>query len=495
MNRGISRRQFLVRVAATGAALALSSGRAGVEQFVPVEPSSAENPQWKAGLAKVLITPTKSVWMTGYGARTKPSEGTLQELYAKALALEDQSGRRAVLVTTDILGFPAEVADTIAKRVEKEHGISRDRLLLNSSHTHCGPAIHSPIRLLYGARSTPGQLRDVEEYTRELEEKVVSVVGEAVKDLRPARLRFGHAEAKFGGNRRKKTETGYVIGVNPEGPVDHDVPVLRVDSEEGDLRGVVFGYACHNTTLSGNMYQFNGDYAGFAQERFEKDHPGATAFFVIGCGGDINPEPRGTVELARQHGETLAAAVGETLNGPLRPVRGLLNAALETVPLAFGNPPSREALEGRLQHSDPYHRWYAEQMLKVLERDGRLPPEYPCPLQVWQFGQDLTLIAIGGEVVVDYALRLKKEFGAEKLWVAGYSNDVFAYVPSLRVLEEGGYEAEGAMTYYVQPGRFAPSVEETIIRKIHELVERVRVLRPPEKVSWRTRARVSLSPV
>jgi len=109
-----------------------------------------------------------------------------------------------------------------------------------------------------------------------------------------------------------------------------------------------------------------------------------------------------------------------------------------------------------------------------LDRDGRLPSEYPYPLQVWQFGQDVTLIAMAGEVVVDYALRLKRELGMEKVWVAGYSNDVFAYIPSLRVLREGGYEAEGAMLYYCQPGAFDPSVEETIVQKAHELVKRLR---------------------
>jgi len=474
MSNKISRRRFLSSVAGAGIGFALAAKRSAPEESPPSASASSGRATWKAGAAKVKITPRKPVWMSGYGARTKPSEGVLQELYAKALALEDESGTRAVLVTTDILGFPAEVAKNIAPRVEKEYGLPRERLMLTSTHTHCGPAVASPIRLLYGARTTPEQSKDIEEYTRELERNVVAVVGDALKELRPARLGFGHGEAKFAVNRRVKTERGYVIAVNPEGTVDHDVPVLRVDSERGKLLGVVFGYACHNTTLSSDMYLFNGDYSGFAQERLEKDHPDAAALFVIGCGGDANPNPRGTLDHARQHGETLAAAVEKTLGGPLKPVSGPLRTAFEVFPVKFAPPPTREALEARSKHDDPYHRWYAQRLLEILNRDGRLPSEYPYPLQVWQFGQDLTLIAMAGEVVVDYTLRLKKELGAGKLWVAGYANDVFAYIPSVRVLEEGGYEAEGAMIYYVQPGKFDPSVEETIIRKAHELVSRLR---------------------
>jgi hypothetical protein len=113
-------------------------------------------------------------------------------------------------------------------------------------------------------------------------------------------------------------------------------------------------------------------------------------------------------------------------------------------------------------------------MLDVLDRDGHLPAYYPYPVQVWQFGKDLTWIALGGEVVVDYDLRLKKLFGPGKLWVSGYSNDVFAYIPSLRVLKEGGYEGGGAMIYYVQPGPWAPAVEEMIISAVERQVRSVR---------------------
>jgi hypothetical protein len=313
----------------------------------------------------------------------------------------------------------------------------------------------------------------VEAYTSELEDKIVKLVGASLKSPRPARLAFGHGEASFALNRRQRTNQGIVIGVNKEGPVDRDVPVLRVDDKHGKLRAVVFGYACHNTTL-GDLMQFHSDYAGFAQTWLENHHPGALALFIAGCAGDANPYPRGTIELARQHGEELATAVEQVLVRQLQSVSGPSKTAYEEFPVAFATPPSREELQAQLENKDVHQRIWAEARLKTLDREGHLRAEYPYPLQIWQFGQDLTLIALASEVVVDYDLRLKKELGSEKLWVAAYCNDVFAYIPSLRVLKEGGYEGGGAMVYYGQPGPFAPTIEETIIGKVHDLLGQVR---------------------
>jgi hypothetical protein len=314
----------------------------------------------------------------------------------------------------------------------------------------------------------------VEAYTGQLEDKIVKLVGASLEALRPARLGFGHGEASFAANRRQRVNREIVLGVQKEGPVDHDVPVLRIDDKQGKLRAVVFGYACHSTTARDFM-QFHGDYAGFAQAWLESRHPGAMALFISGCGADANPYPRGTIELARQHGEELAAAVEKVLVRGLPSVSGPLKAAYEEFPVAFATPPGRKELQAELEDKDVYHRNWAKAMLKILDRDGHLPTQYPYPLEIWQFGEDLTLIALGGEVVVDYDLRLKKELGADKLWVAAYCNDVFAYIPSLRVLEEGGYEGGGAMVYYGHPGPFAPTIEETIIRKVHDLIRQVRL--------------------
>jgi len=435
-------------------------------QAQPKMPST----DWKAGVARVVITPERPVWMAGYASRNKPSEGKLHDLYAKALAFEDRRGRRVVLVTSDLIGFPRAMAEAIASRAQRQFSLSRSQLILTSSHTHTGPVLRLSLIGTYDLNAE--QAAAVEEYSRRLQDRIVTIIGNAIENLAPARLAFGRGEAHFAMNRREPTERGIRIGVNRDGPVDKDVPVLRVESEQGNLRAIVFGYACHNTTLTGEFYQFSGDYAGYAQEALEKSHPGAMALFVTGCGADINPHPRSTLELAEQHGKALAQSVEQALKGSLSPVRGPLKTALDQqLMLPLAPAPTRQEFQARLAETNVYRKRHAERMLARLDRDGKLMSEYPYTIQVIQFGNDLTFIALAGEVVVDYALRLKRELGDEGLWVAGYSNDVFAYIPTARILKEGGYEAVDSMIYYDLPGPFAPEVEEKVIKRVHELVQ------------------------
>lgn len=416
---------------------------------------------WKAGIAKVNITPREPIFMAGYGSRTHPSEGVLAELYVKALAVEDESGTRAVLVSSDLLGFPKDVGDEIAARAGAKYSLGRDRIALTSSHTHSGPVIG---RMLWPAYSINAEQQGViDRYTKWLIEQTVEAIGAAFKDLSPATLTFSQDTAGFAVNRRHANHRVW------PGPVDHDVPVLAVRAPGGKLRAAVFGYACHATTV--DIYQLSGDWPGFAQSELEKQHPGAEFLFVAGAGADANPLPRRSVELARTYGQVMAAAVTNALNAKSRPVTGALRTAFEHVNLPFQTPPTRAELQAKLSDSSVYIVRHAKLMLAQLDRDGKLPTEYPYPLQVWRFGKDLTLIVMGGEVVVDYALRFKAQYGWDNTWVAGYSNDVFAYIPSLRILKEGGYEGAGAMIPYGQPAAFRPAVEEIVAETVDGLVK------------------------
>lgn len=435
--------------------------------------SAAPRADWKAGVALVNITPRGPIWLAGYAARTKPSEGVAQELYAKALALEDRRGNRAVIVTTDILGFPSAVSEPIAERLRQRYGLRREQVVFTSSHIHSGPVIRESLATMYPLNEE--QAEAVRAYTERLKEQVEEVVGAALKDLAPAQLSLGRGEAGFAINRRFKREKGYTIAPNPQGPVDHEVTVLRVARRDGSLRAVLFSYACHNTTLGQDYYQVHGDYAGVAQEEVQKAHPGVTALFMLGCAADANPEPRGTVDMAVAHGQELARAVEKTLQGPQRAIHGPLRAVFDRVDLPFATPPAREELQARLSDKDVYRQRHAKALLAVLDQKGSLPATYPYPIQVVHFGKDLTLVALAGEVVVDYNIRLKREFGPpEHLWVAAYANDVFAYIVSKRVLQEGGYEPQTSMIYYGQPGPWAPEVEDKLVAKVHELVKKVR---------------------
>lgn len=430
------------------------------------EPVAAE---WKAGTAQAVITPAGSMWMAGYASRKKPSEGVAQDLHAKALVLEDRVGQRLALVTCDLIGIPRGLLDEMRVDLQARCQIPPAGLLLNASHTHCGPELRTSKAALSGPQ--PERVEQSRQYLESLRAKLVQLVEQAVQRLEPAHLGYTHGRAGFAMNRRLPTEKGYVNRPYPDGPVDHDVPVLRVDSPAGTLRTLVFGYACHNTTLS--FFQFCGDYAGYAQQYLQDAHPDMTAMFLTGCGADQNPQPRGTLELAQQHGRALANGVEAALLGPARPVRGTLRMAVDEVALDFAASPSREELQKQAGSSDEFERRHAELLLREWEQEGAIRSRYPYVIQVIRCGDDLLLIALSGEVVVDYSLRLKQEYaGTRPVWVAAYCHDVFGYVPSARVLAEGGYEARDATRYSILPGPFTESIEERIVAKVRELVAR-----------------------
>lgn len=396
---------------------------------------------WKAGSATMKVTPQKMLWMAGYAARKKPAEGKVQELFAKALALEDEQGGKLVFVTLDLIGVPQLLRREVAARAEKQFQLPPANLVMNASHTHSGPSLRTT-PLTEADKDNP-RARDSWEYTQKLQDDLVALIGKALADMQPARLTWNKARCGFAMNRRRD----YTLppdhpnankAPNPNGPVDHEVPALRVEAPDGTLKATLFGYACHNTSLG--FYNWCGDYAGFAQEYLQEHRPGFTALFLMGCGGDQNPYPRRSdvvpgitdLELSMQHGRSLANAVEMALTVNPRPVAGPIRAAYEEIKLSYASN-KRE--------------------------------DHDYPVQVIKIGNDLTFITLGSEVVVDYSLRFKREFAGEAgVWVAGYSNDYTGYMPSLRVLKEGGYEAAAG---------WADDVEDRIVKKVHELHRKV----------------------
>lgn len=399
--------------------------------------------------------------MGGFGFRDKPSQGVRRDIWVRALALDSGNAKPALLVTIDLVSIDTQTADEIAARCLRSYGISRDRLAMNVSHTHSAPVAGLVPMPMY--EFTPADRETVKRYTKDLIDKTVAVAGQAVRALAPARLEFEQGLAGVGVNRRR------VRLRSLPGPVDHDVPVLAVRDAAGALRAVVVGYACHATALSD--YLISNDWPGFALEAIEQEHPGATALFVQGAGADSNPLPRSGEDLARKHGEVLAAAVEQVLKGKMKPVPGPLRTAFDRATLPLRELPSRGDLQKRVaEEKSSAYRAAARNMLAVLEREGKLPDHCPYPVQVWQFGDGLKLIYLSGEVVVDYSLRLKRQYGFDSTWIAGYSNDVLGYIPSRRVLEEGGYEGGDALILFGRPGKFGSETEDIIVKEVGRLV-------------------------
>lgn len=451
----------------------MSAARWGVivGLLLPLTLNEVAHADWKAGTAKTVITPKSPVWMAGYGGRTKPAEGTHHDLYLRVLALEETgSGQRAVVVSSDTLGFSKPVYEAVVARLEQEHKLPRAAVMLNASHTHCGPVLQGALYDTYPLDAA--QIEKIEAYSRELIEFTVATVGKALSDLEPVTLEHTQGTTDFAVNRRtnREADVPQLRADNMlQGPVDHSVPVLAVRTSPGKLKALVLAYACHNTVL--DFYQWCGDYAGFAQLALEERYPGATALFVMGCGADQNPLPRRKVELAEKYGLQLADAVTMALKGPREQLAPRLKTEIELVPLALDGFPPRKTLEAMAAEKPNYRQRWAARLLTLPESVADRP--YPYPVQAWRLGEDLLWLTLGGEVVVDYSLKFKNEFGYDT-WVTAYANDVMAYIPSARVRLEGGYEGQSSMIVYGQPSeRWAADVEDRVTAGVRRVVARV----------------------
>jgi hypothetical protein len=433
-------------------------------------PAAAESGDWKAGSASVEITPEQSMWMAGYGGRNRPSEGKLTDLWAKALILQDASGDRAVLVTMDLIGIDRTLAKTICDQLAARFQLQRRQIALCTSHTHTGPALSGNLSPLHFLVVDQEQQRRIAEYSDNLQERVMEVVDRAMTELVPVDLSWGSGTAGFAVNRRNNRPESVVPQLRAQGelkgPVDHDVPVLCVRAKNGDLQAVVFGYACHATVLS--FYQWSGDYPGFAQAKLEADYPGCQAMFWAGCGGDQNPLPRRSVSLAEDYGRQLAEAVNDVLEGEMQPLSPQLRATYQEIALPFAALPTREQIAADMGSENRFVAARGKLLDQQIQEAGELKATYPYPIQTWQLGDEIQFIILGGEVVVDFSIRLKSELRGQKTWVAAYANDVMAYIASRRILLEGGYEGASAMVYYGLPSSWALDSERLIIDQVHQ---------------------------
>jgi neutral ceramidase len=428
---------------------------------------------WQVGLGRRAITPHNDVWLAGYGQK-RAAENKIHDIWVKVLALKTPGGRRVVMATTDHMGMSRSVYESIYSKVNQRFGIGRPDFMITFSHNHCGPCLRDDLVDYYP--SDEAQRKAVGEYTDWMETQVIDAVADALSKWQPADLFMGEGKCTFAVNRRENPEAEVPkmieAGIPFKGVVDHYVPVLAIKSKKGKLLGVLFGYACHPTTLSFNSWC--GDYPGFAQINLESNHPGLDAMFFNACGADQNPLPRRKLEYCQNYGKMLSDAVEKVLANPMKQVSPGIGTAFKFVDLAYEEMITREKLLPIASRGPSVQERWAKRMLGLMDQGTVFPTAYPYPVQAWQLGNELLLISIGGESVVDYSLRFKREYGPGT-WVCGYANDMAAYVPSRRVWEEGGYEGGPHLDEYGRPAwRWAGDIEDRISSTVHQVVEKAK---------------------
>ena len=421
------------------------------------------------GAARIDITPDEPLRLTGYGNRDVPAPEVRTRLYARALAFG--TGRRgSVLVTADLIGVPAAVTERVAARLASA-GVARAQVAVSATHTHNGPSLTGVLPFIFNRPASVSESAAIDRYTGTLAEKLERVARAALDDRRPASLAWGQGRASFAANRRVLKDGRWVtFGVAPDGPVDHDLPILVARDTNGTIRAVLSSYACHATTLEAKDNFVHGDWPGEAAVLLEQRHPGAVALLAVGAGADANPLPRGGgVADVQKHAAAIAAEVDRVLAGPLKPIGREPEGRLQVIRLPLAPSPPVATWEEAARKDAPagYH---ARSLLAQLRRGATPPTDVPYPIQTWTFGRDLAMVFLAGEVVADYGLRLKRELDGARLWVNAYSNDVSFYVASERMIPEGGYEVDGSMVYYGQPARLANGTEDRVIAAVTRLL-------------------------
>lgn len=421
---------------------------------------SGEETIYSVGVAKVDITPSYPIRLNGFGFRRAESVGVTSPIYVRALAIGSDAERPIVLVTIDSTGIRLSMVDEVADRLKRRAGIERDRFVVTFTHTHTSPKLNGVCDTIFSSPIPAEHQAHLDRYTQEVTDALEKVALAALQDRRPAKLAWGKGTVGFAKNRRM-----------PGGPVDHDLPMLVVKSaDEGTIRAIYVSYACHCVTLSDN--KISGDWAGFAATAIERNSPGAVALVSIGCGSDSNPDSGVTGDkyaVAAEQGGQIAAEVARLLQGALHPISGAIDASMSRIDLPLADVPTREQLE-KLAAADDAVGFNAKYQLAKLDRGESLLASIAYPVQVWSFGDSLCMVFLGGEVCVDYSARIKRELDPMRLWVHGYSNEMCCYIPSERLLREGGYGGGAETVYFALPTALRAGVEDKIIDEVRRQV-------------------------
>jgi hypothetical protein len=461
----------------------------------------------KAAAAETVITPPLGIDLTGFGGRPGPATGVHSDLYARALVLELASDRLAI-VSLDLLGLDLDLVRRTRALIEQATGIPGERVLLNSSHTHSGPAVET-LRGL-GERDEP--------YAALLCRLIAGTVQRAAASLEEARLSWGQASAPIGINRRHRLADGRMaIAENPAGPYDPFVYVLRLDRTDGRPLALGFAHACHPVILGAQNTLFSAEFPGQAVTTLRRCHvggaPDAVPFFLQGCCGDVNPAIRGDAEAVRRAGTLLGAAAAVAAESAQLVTVDRLDARSVTLDLRLQDPPpvaeaeatlaaEREraadmerrhnagaANRGQLSVARAMITW-AEDVLAWSREDGGCPVvrtsvseasmharcsagqdgtgpagsvsepstghrapgtlrprTAPFEIQCFRLG-DAALIAMSGEIFMAYSDNLRARSPFPHTLVLGYSNGCVGYVPTAAAYPEGGYEVATAYRYY-----------------------------------------------
>jgi hypothetical protein len=415
----------------------------------------------RIGSASAEITPDWPLTLAGFAARTGPSQGVSQPLRVRVSVLESTGDngqvRRAVVAVADMLWWGPHQVPTLRAEIAAVTGAPEANILLSATHTHSGPQASTRASATIGVADP--RFLDL------LRAQTLAAATEAAANLEPVTVSRFRGTHSLGFNRR--------YDFNPDGPEDPALTVLRFDRPDGQPAALWVHYTCHPVITQEPLV--SGEFCGVAMDRLEA-RLGATALYLQGCCGDINPRMgdekrtvRGTNADVERIGGELADAVESLLASgnpePLDPTP--IMAVHRDLDLPFAALPTEGEL--RAQAGEP--GVYGELARALLDHPEWLAPSIPLHMQRLDVADGLSLLAMNGEVVVEYGIRIR-EASAGAVLPMGYANGMTGYVPTARIIAEGGYEAGEARPYFLLPAPFDPAVEAVMDEAIGRLAVR-----------------------
>lgn len=424
----------------------------------------------KAGFARQKITPPVGTKMQGFGARDqeKGCEGVHDDIFARALFLEHQ-GEQFLIMGFDLCFFGREEADRYRGALGRKLDLAPRQILLNTSHTHVGP---STALWPYAQGSGPDRL-----YLAELETAMLRAATAARSVMRDATLWAGKTKTRLPLSRRKPDDKGGVAWrPYPQGVICDNLPLCLFKDLAGHPIGLLYSVACHPSTI--NCWQISADYPGVTSDLLDAylGLPEGGSLFLQGCGGDtkacVTGDGRDEIDVCWRPGNWAdVAAAGRIvadeakslLAAGLQAVKPALCAQTVEMEWPLMPPPSRAELAALAAPSSSTSRrqFWARRQLELLDRGTPLRTAAAITLHGIQLGNGLRLIGLEGEAVADLGLLIERFYGGGITFALGYTDGAQLYLPSERMLVEGGYEV-GSYHEYGFPSRLAPGMEKIL---------------------------------
>ena len=416
----------------------------------------------KAGIARTDITPTESLYMGGYDMTFRPgrSDGSYGNIYTRALVFDDDV-KQVVFIETDIVSLPQDDYLSIRKLISAETSIPFENILLGCVHNHAAP-------------SADEINRDSDWYLH-LRNSFLNTVKDAIADLEPVKIGGETGRSNIAMNRRKrmndtmtyitidennrsqsygryktdnpvpirKMEGVYRLGANPEGSIDNEVGILRIDKLSGQPKAVLVNYACHGTSLGGRNHKISPEWNGHMLEYIEKEIPGVMGIYVPGAAGDINPRIVGGLDGYEDNLEN-TANLGYEIG---KEVVNVFNSIHTDIPANFG--------------------------IKLVHQDIVCPKRYGEVVKDFMhttIAVPVTAIKIDEFVWVTFPVELFHEIGqtiksgthSRYPFLVGYCNGNLGYLITQQAYSEGGYEPWAT--------QFAPCTEKIFVAGVEEML-------------------------